>query len=53
MKATELIEDLERLVSEFGDGEVCIPDVIERWRYPVHRVEFESEDQSFRLVSDH
>lgn len=53
MKATEVIEELERLVAEFGDGEVCIPDLIERWKYPVHRVEYESEDLTFRLVSDH
>jgi hypothetical protein len=53
VKATELIEDLERQVAEFGDGDVRIPDLVERWTYSVTRVEFESADQTFRVVSDH
>lgn len=53
MKATEIIEEIERLVYEFGDGEVQIPDPIERWFYGVDRVERDPGTQTYRLVSDH
>jgi len=52
MKATEAIEELERLVHEFGDFVLQIPDPIERWFYPVDRLEVVTEAQAFRLVSD-
>lgn len=52
MKATELIEELERLVNEFGDGECQIPDALENWWYPVDRVEREPGDNRYRFVSD-
>jgi hypothetical protein len=52
MKATEGIEELERMVHEFGDFELQIPDPIERWYYPVDRVEVEPEAQAIRFVSD-
>jgi hypothetical protein len=53
VKATEIIEELERHVYEFGDGEVQIPDPIERWFYAVDRVERDSSTQTYHLVSDH
>jgi hypothetical protein len=53
VKATEIIEELERKVTEFGDGEVQLPDSMEAWWYPVDRVEFERSTQAYRLVSDH
>jgi predicted nucleotidyltransferase len=53
LKATEVIEALERQVYEFGDGEVQLPDPVERWWYPVDRVEFDTEQQVHRVVSDH
>ncbi len=53
MKATELIEELEHLVLEFGDGECQVPDPIERWCYPVNRVEREMGENAYRLISDH
>lgn len=53
VKATEAIEELERLVAEFGDAVLEIPDPLEgRWRNPVHRLEFDSERQSILLVCD-
>jgi hypothetical protein len=53
MKATEAIEELERNVNEFGDFELQIPDPVERWWYPVDRIEVVPENQALRLVSDH
>lgn len=53
MKATEAIEDLERLVYEFGDGELQVPDPLERrWCNPVDRIERHPEGQGYLLVSD-
>jgi hypothetical protein len=53
VKATEAIEELERIVHEFGDAVLEIPDPIEgAWRNPVDRIEFDSERQSILLVSD-
>lgn len=53
MKATELIEELERQVHEFGDGEVKTPDQLEAtWKNPVDRVERDPESNSYLLVND-
>lgn len=53
LKATQAIEDLERLVTEFGDAELEMPDPLEAaWRNPVDRVEFDSERQTILFVSD-
>ena len=53
MKATEAIEDLERLVNEFGDAVLMMPDPIEAtYRNPVDRIEFDSEQQAILVVSD-
>lgn len=53
MKATEAIEELERIVNEFGDVELKTPDPVEAtWRNPVDRIEFDSESQSILFVSD-
>jgi hypothetical protein len=53
MKATEGIEELERIVHEFGDYELQMPDPIERWFYTVDRLEVVPEAQAIRVVSDH
>lgn len=51
--ATEAIEELQRIVAEFGDARLEIPDQLEgRWRNPVHRLEFDSERQSILVVCD-
>jgi hypothetical protein len=51
--ATEAIEELQRIVIEFGDAGLEIPDPIEAtYRNPVHRIEFDSERQSILLVND-
>lgn len=53
MKATEGIEELERIVAEFGDADLQVPDPIEdAWRNPVDRIEFDSERQAILFVSD-
>lgn len=53
IKATEAIEELERIVNEFGDAVLETPDPVEAtWRNPVDRIEFDSERQSILLVSD-
>lgn len=52
MKATEALEEIERIVNEFGNLELQIPDPIERWNYPVDRIEVVPEAQAIRFVSD-
>lgn len=52
MKATEALEELERIVNEWGDLELQIPDPVERWFYPVDRIEVVPEAQAVRMVSD-
>ena len=52
MFSDELLEEVERLQHEFGRAQVQLPDPVERWWYPVTRVEFDVESQSIRLVSD-
>jgi hypothetical protein len=53
VKATEVIEELERHVYEFGDGEVQIPDPLENYWYKVDRIEREPGENAYRFVSDH
>lgn len=50
MQATELIEELARRVSEFGDGDVVLPDALEAWWYPVCRIDFDVSQQRYQLV---
>lgn len=51
--ATEAVEELQRIIAEFGDARLEIPDPLEgRWRNPVDRIEFDSERQSILFVSD-
>jgi hypothetical protein len=53
MRATEGIEELQRIITEFGDAEMEMPDPLEgQWRNPVDRIEFDSERQSILFVSD-
>lgn len=53
MFSDELLEEIERLQTEFGRARLQIPDPVERWWYDVDRVEFDPEAQAIRLVSDH
>lgn len=50
MKATELIDELSRRVNEFGDGEVCLPDPLESWWYPVDSVHVDLAQQRYQLA---
>ncbi len=53
LKATEAIEELERIVNEFGDAVLVMPDPIEAtYRNPVDRIEFDSAQQAILFVSD-
>ena len=52
MRATDAIEEIERAVHQYGDFELQIPDPVERWWYPVDRIEVEPEAQAIRMVSD-
>lgn len=49
----ELLEEVERIQHEFGRCRVQVPDPVERWWYDVDRIEFDTETQAIRLVSDH
>lgn len=53
MKATEIIEELERQVNEFGDGDCQVPDALENWWYRIDRIEREPGSNNYRFVSDH
>jgi hypothetical protein len=54
MMATEIVEELERLINEFGDGHGQIPDQLEHaWCNNVDRVEFDHVTQTYRFISDH
>lgn len=53
LKATEAIEELERIVNEFGDASLVMPDPVEAtYLNPVDRIEFNSERQAIMFVSD-
>lgn len=53
MLKTELIEELERDVQEFGDGPVKVPDPMQPgWYNPVDRLERGLDDNSALLVND-
>jgi hypothetical protein len=51
--STQAIEEIERIQHEFGVCELQVPDPVERWWYGVDRIEFDTESQAIRLVSDH
>jgi hypothetical protein len=53
VNSAQAIEEIERLQTEFGICEMQIPDPVERWWYKVDRLEFDTESQAIRLVSDH
>lgn len=53
LMATAAIEELERIVTEFGNVPLEMPDPLEaQWRNPVDRIEFDSERGTILLVSD-
>jgi len=53
VKATEIVEELERKIAEFGDGDGQIPDPFENWWYVIDRIEREPGSNAYRFVSDH
>lgn len=52
MDSVQILEEIERLQTEFGKSKIQIPDPVEPWWYDVTRVEFDPEAQAIRLVSD-
>lgn len=53
LMATAAIEELERLVTEFGDAPLEMPDPLEaQWRNDVDRIEYDSERSTILMVSD-
>lgn len=53
VKATEIIEELERQVFEFGDGDGQILDPLEPgWANTITRIEREPGSNAYRFVSD-
>lgn len=52
MKATEIRDELDQLINEFGDGEGQIPDPFEQWWYNIDRIEREPGSNVYRFVSD-
>jgi hypothetical protein len=53
MDSVQALEEIERIQNEFGSCKLQIPDPVERWWYDVDRIEFDTESQAIRLVSDH
>jgi hypothetical protein len=53
VKISEAIDDLSRVLEEYGDQDLKIADTYEAaWRYDVDRLEFEPEHDSVTAVSD-
>jgi hypothetical protein len=53
VKATEILEELERGVHEFGDGEGEYPDPLQAgWWNKITRIEYEPGDRRWRFISD-
>jgi len=51
--AVELIEELQRKVSEFGNGPVNVADQIQpEWRVPITDIEFDPVNQAYVLITD-
>lgn len=50
--ATELLEQLEQKVHEFGDGEMVLPDVFQDWWYKVDSVDFDFANQRYKLTPE-
>jgi hypothetical protein len=53
VNSAQALEEIERIQNEFGICEMQLPDPVERWWYKIDRIEFDSEAQAIRLVSDH
>lgn len=52
-KATEALDEIERIVREFGDCDLEMPDGTQvGWYNPVDRIEFDSDRQAIQVISD-
>lgn len=52
MRATELVEQLESRINEFGDGEVVLPDMLENWFYPIGQIELDLSTNRYKLLPE-
>lgn len=50
--SVQALEEIERIQNEFGKCRMQIPDPVEAWWYDVTRIEYDSQAQAIRLVSD-
>jgi hypothetical protein len=49
----QIIEELERLQTEFGGGKCQFPDPLQgTWRNDIDRIEFDPGTQTYLFVSD-
>jgi len=53
MDALEIIEELQRKVNEFGNGQASVADQIQpEWRVPITDIEFDAVNQAYVLITD-
>jgi hypothetical protein len=50
--SVEIMEALERLQNEFGQGKCQLPDPLQGWWYDIDRIEFDPSTQTYRFVPD-
>lgn len=51
VESQEIIEELERLQTEFGRGRCQLPDQMEHaWWYDIERIDFDPVTQTYRFV---
>jgi hypothetical protein len=50
VESHEIIEELERLQTEFGPGRCQFPDPLEAWWNDIDHIQFDSVTQTYRFV---
>jgi hypothetical protein len=51
VESSEIIEELERLQTEFGKGRCQVPDTLENaWWYDIDHIQFDPVTQTYRFV---
>jgi hypothetical protein len=51
VESHEIIEELERLQTEFGPGRCQLPDTLENaWWYDIDHIQFDPVTQTYRFV---
>lgn len=53
MDSMEIIEELERLQTEFGVGKCQLPDPLENaWWHGISHIDFDPQTQTYRFVPE-